>query len=104
VKIGRISGHVGPDRRPSGRRPTLSRPALRVPGARAPALIARLGALFFELSPLAALLVAATGAAGMVVDSLLGATMEGTRLTNQSVNLLATLSAGLLAAAGSLVL
>ena len=48
--------------------------------------------------------MAATGVVGMTVDSILGATMEGTRLTNQSVNLLATLSAGLLAAGGSVIL
>jgi len=68
------------------------------------ALIGGLAGIFFQFGPLAVLLVAGTGFLGMMVDSLLGATMEGTRLTNQSVNLLATLSAGLLAAAGSVLL
>jgi uncharacterized protein (TIGR00297 family) len=68
------------------------------------ALIAGLGGIFFGFAPSAVALVAATGVVGMTVDSILGATMEGTRLTNQSVNLLATLSAGLLAAGGSVLL
>jgi uncharacterized protein (TIGR00297 family) len=68
------------------------------------ALIAGLGGIFFDFTPSAVALVAATGVVGMTVDSILGATMEGTRLTNQSVNLLATLSAGLLAAGGSVLL
>ncbi len=68
------------------------------------ALIGGLAGVFFAFPPLAVVLVAATGFLGMTVDSVLGATMEGTRLTNQSVNLLATLSAGLLAAAGSVLL
>jgi uncharacterized protein (TIGR00297 family) len=68
------------------------------------AVIGGLAGVFFGFSPIAVLLVAATGFVGMTVDSVLGATMEGTRLTNQSVNLLATLSAGLLAAAGSVLL
>jgi uncharacterized protein (TIGR00297 family) len=68
------------------------------------ALIAGLGGIFFGFASPAVALVAATGVVGMTVDSILGATMEGTRLTNQSVNLLATLSAGLLAAGGSVLL
>jgi uncharacterized protein (TIGR00297 family) len=68
------------------------------------ALIAGLGGIFFDFATPAVALVAATGVVGMTVDSILGATMEGTRLTNQSVNLLATLSAGLLAAGGSVLL
>ena len=68
------------------------------------ALIAGLGGIFFDFTSSAVALVAATGVVGMTVDSILGATMEGTRLTNQSVNLLATLSAGLLAAGGSVLL
>jgi uncharacterized protein (TIGR00297 family) len=68
------------------------------------AVIGGLAGVFFGFSPIAVLLVAATGFVGMTVDSVLGATLEGTRLTNQSVNLLATLSAGLLAAGGSVLL
>ena len=64
-------------------------------------IIGGLGGVFFEFTTLSVALVAATGFAGMAVDSVLGATLEGGRLGNQSVNLLATLSAGLLAAAGS---
>ena len=43
------------------------------------------------------LAVAAGGVLGTVVDSLLGATMEGGRVGNQTVNLLATLSGALVA-------
>jgi uncharacterized protein (TIGR00297 family) len=68
------------------------------------ALIGGLAGVFFRFPPAAVALVAATGFVGMTVDSLLGATMEGSRLTNQTVNLLATLSAGLLAAAGNVLL
>jgi uncharacterized protein (TIGR00297 family) len=75
-----------------------------VAGLAGAALIGGLAGVFFAFSPVAVLLVAATGFAGMSVDSVLGATMEGSRLTNQSVNLLATLTAGLLAAGGSVVL
>lgn len=42
--------------------------------------------------------IVAAGAAGMTVDSLLGATLEGDVLGNQSVNFLATLAAGLVGA------
>ncbi len=50
------------------------------------------------------LAVAAGGILGTVVDSLLGATVEGGRVGNQTVNLLATLSGALVAVAiGTLV-
>ena len=75
-----------------------------VAGLTGAGIIGGLGGVFFEFPPLAVALVAATGFAGMTVDSVLGATVEGGRLGNQSVNLLATLSAGLLAAAGSALL
>ena len=58
-----------------------------------------MGGVFFGFTSAAVALVAVTGFAGMMIDSVLGATLEGSRLDNQSVNLLATLSAGLLAAA-----
>ena len=48
--------------------------------------------------------VAAAGGVGMFVDSLLGATVEGDRVDNEAVNLLATASGGLLAAGATLVL
>ena len=60
-------------------------------------LIAALAVGFFAFGPAAALVVLGTGFLGMVVDSVLGATLEGGRIGNQSVNLLATLSAGVVA-------
>lgn len=57
-------------------------------------LIAGLAFGFFAFGPTAALVVLGTGFLGMVVDSVLGATLEGGRVGNQGVNLLATLSAG----------
>ena len=64
--------------------------------------IAGLGALFFGLGVPGTATILAAGVVGMTVDSILGATLEGGRLGNQSVNLLATLSAGLVAAAAGL--
>ena len=66
-------------------------------------IIAGLGGYFFVLGPLATVAVLLAGTVGMTVDSLLGATLEGERLDNQGVNLLATLSAGIFAAAVVLV-
>ena len=57
-------------------------------------IIAALAVVFFAFDTAAALVVLGTGFLGMVVDSLLGATLEGGRVGNQAVNLLATLSAG----------
>lgn len=52
----------------------------------------------FSTVPLhGAALILTAGIAGMVVDSLLGATIEGTILGNGSVNFVATLSGGLIA-------
>jgi uncharacterized protein (TIGR00297 family) len=45
--------------------------------------------------PVVVALVTAGGVAGMTADSLLGATVEGDRLENETVNLLATLSGAL---------
>ncbi|WP_096389688.1 DUF92 domain-containing protein [Halopenitus persicus] len=47
--------------------------------------------------------VLAAGVVGMSVDSLLGALLEGGRIGNQTVNLLATLSGALAAVAGSVL-
>jgi uncharacterized protein (TIGR00297 family) len=55
-------------------------------------VIAGLAAVSFDLGPTATLVVFASGFVGMTVDSLLGATLEGRTLGNQSVNLLATLA------------
>jgi uncharacterized membrane protein len=66
-------------------------------------VIAGIAAVAFELGPTATLVVLLGGFVGMTVDSLLGATLEGHTLGNQSVNLLATLAgavAGALLAVG----
>ena len=63
-------------------------------------VIAGIAAVAFGLGTTAALVVVAGGVVGMTVDSLLGATLEGRTLGNQSVNLLATLSG---AVAGALL-
>ena len=54
-------------------------------------IIAGIAAVSFDLGSVEALVVVASGVLGMTVDSLLGATLEGRTLDNQSVNLLATL-------------
>jgi uncharacterized protein (TIGR00297 family) len=61
-------------------------------------LVAGIAALLFgEVAPAGAGVVLAAGVAGMTVDSLLGATVEGRLVGNQGVNLLATLSAAVVA-------
>jgi uncharacterized protein (TIGR00297 family) len=62
-------------------------------------IVAGIAAVFFDLGPLGAAVVVAGGVVGTTVDSLLGATLEGSLLGNQGVNLLATL-AGAVAGAG----
>ncbi|TKR28230.1 DUF92 domain-containing protein [Natronomonas salsuginis] len=74
-----------------------------VAGATGSGLIAALALFFFDFGPLATFTVFGAGVLGMVVDSLLGATLEGDRVGNQTVNLLATLSAGLGCATVALV-
>ncbi|MGQ3411241.1 DUF92 domain-containing protein [Natrinema sp. LN54] len=54
--------------------------------------------LFPEVGLLGAAVIAVAGIVGMTVDSLLGATLEGSLLGNQSVNFLATLSGALVCA------
>jgi len=51
--------------------------------------------LFPEVTLSGAAIIAAAGFVGMTVDSLLGATLEGTLISNQGVNFLATLSGAL---------
>ncbi|MFB6159789.1 MAG: TIGR00297 family protein [Haloferacaceae archaeon] len=69
-------------------------------GAVGAALVAGVAALFLpDPRPLALTVVAAGGVVGMLVDSFLGATVEGDRIGNQGVNLLATLG-GALASVG----
>ena len=54
--------------------------------------------LFPEVGIVGAAIIVAAGIAGMTVDSLLGATLEGSVLGNQGVNFLATLSGALVSA------
>ncbi|MFC4439184.1 MULTISPECIES: DUF92 domain-containing protein [Natrialbaceae] len=54
--------------------------------------------LFPEVGPVGAAIIVAAGFIGMTVDSLLGATLEGSLLGNQGVNFLATLSGALVCA------
>ena len=67
------------------------------------AIIGGLTAPFFSLGSAGTALIVVAGFLGMVVDSLLGATLEDGLLDNQTVNLLATLSAALIATATALV-
>ncbi|AXR77027.1 DUF92 domain-containing protein [Natrarchaeobaculum sulfurireducens] len=55
-------------------------------------------ALFPEVDALGATIIVAAGFVGMIVDSILGATLEGSLLGNQGVNFLATLSGALVCA------
>ena len=72
-------------------------------GAAGSGIIASLAWLFFELAPAVTAAMFAAGVLGMVVDSILGAMFEGDSLDNQTVNFLATLSAGLAAASVAMV-
>ncbi|GAB3676167.1 DUF92 domain-containing protein [Halopiger thermotolerans] len=54
--------------------------------------------LFPEVGVAGAAIIVAAGFVGMTVDSLLGATLEGTLLGNQGVNFLATLSGAIVCA------
>lgn len=54
--------------------------------------------LFPDIELVGAAIIVAAGIAGMTVDSLLGATLEGTILGNQGVNFLATLSGAIVSA------
>lgn len=65
-------------------------------------IVAVIATGFFELTLVGAGIVVLAGVVGMTVDSLLGATVEGTLLDNMSVNFLATLAASLAAIALSL--
>lgn len=54
-------------------------------------LVALITMALLSISTLGGIVVAAGGIIGMTVDSLLGATVEGDRIENEAVNLLATL-------------
>ena len=56
-----------------------------------------------DVSPMGAAAVAAGGLAGMTVDSLLGATVEGAAFGNEAVNFAATLIGALVSAVAALV-
>jgi uncharacterized protein (TIGR00297 family) len=58
----------------------------------------------FEAPRLAALAVVGGGVAGMTVDSILGATLEGGRVGNQTVNFFGTLAGAVVSAALALLL
>jgi uncharacterized protein (TIGR00297 family) len=69
------------------------------------ALVAALAALLMPLPGPAAVVtgvVTVGGVAGMTVDSLLGATLEGDRVGNEAVNLLATLTGALVSGGAAL--
>ncbi|GAB7019738.1 DUF92 domain-containing protein [Halostagnicola bangensis] len=55
-------------------------------------------AFFAEVGLAGAAIIATAGFVGMIVDSILGATLEGSSLGNQGVNFLATLSGAILCA------
>lgn len=62
-----------------------------VAGIAGSALVGLVAVALFPVGAVAGGVVAAGGVAGMTVDSLLGATVEGDRIENEAVNLLATL-------------
>ncbi|WP_181691211.1 DUF92 domain-containing protein [Natronomonas sp. LN261] len=72
-------------------------------GAVGSGVIAALALAFPGFDTTLALVIFGAGVLGMFVDSVLGATLEGDRLGNQAVNLLATLSAGVAAGMAALV-
>lgn len=75
-----------------------------VAGAAGAGIVATLAWRFFDLNVGVAAAMLGAGVFGMIVDSILGAVFEGEQLDNQTVNLLATLSAGIVAAGVALIL
>ncbi|ELY94465.1 DUF92 domain-containing protein [Natrialba taiwanensis] len=70
-----------------------------VAGLLGAAIVAGLSYVLFPVvDPIGAVIIVAAGIAGMTVDSLLGATLEGSVLGNQGVNFLATLAGALVCA------
>jgi uncharacterized protein (TIGR00297 family) len=73
-------------------------------GAAGAAVVAAIAAgLFGNVDATGALVVAVAGLSGMTIDSLLGATLEGDALGNQSVNFLATLTGAFVGASLAVV-
>ena len=70
-------------------------------GAGGGAVVALIAAATFGTGAVAAALIVAAGVLGMLVDSILGATVEDRWIGNQAVNFLATLAGGVIAAAGA---
>ena len=68
-------------------------------GAAGAAVVALIALAFFPLGAVGGLVIVAAGLGGMTVDSLLGATVEGTYLYNKGVNFAATSAAAVIAAA-----
>lgn len=60
------------------------------------------GGAFATVPPVGVALIVFAGLAGMTVDSLLGATVEGTYVGNQGVNFLATLAGSVVAAVAAI--
>jgi uncharacterized protein (TIGR00297 family) len=75
-----------------------------VAGVAGAGLIALIAVALLSVSPLGALVVVAGGVGGMTVDSVLGATLEGDRVGNETVNFLATLSGALVSVLLALLL
>ena len=67
-------------------------------------VVAVIAVALLGVSPVGAALVVLGGVVGMLVDSALGATIEGRGVGNQSVNFLATLSGAVVAMGGGLAL
>ncbi|MFB6296186.1 MAG: TIGR00297 family protein [Halobacteriales archaeon] len=68
------------------------------------AIVAAIAALAFGVSAQGSVVVVAAGVLGMLVDSILGATVEGRWVGNQAVNFLATLAGAAIAASGAAAL
>jgi uncharacterized protein (TIGR00297 family) len=68
-----------------------------VAGGVGAAVEAAIAVAFFPFATVAAAVIVAAGVAGMLVDSVLGATVEGRLVDNMTVNFLATLVAALVA-------
>jgi uncharacterized protein (TIGR00297 family) len=67
-------------------------------------VVAAIAFALLGISPLGASVVLMGGTVGMVVDSLLGATVEGRGIGNQSVNFLATLTGAVVTAGAGVAL